>query len=115
MIASADIRGLQCAGIVRCHFPFLPSGYIVLTALSADLVIVPVLAQRLLINIRMADYVGRRPIASKLLFAPPASDTLNDSSENSSEYVPMGSTESSGLRQKEKISSRGMAGESTSV
>lgn len=42
-----------------------------LTANRLSRVVVPILAQRLLLNIRKADYVGRRPYASKLLFAPP--------------------------------------------
>ncbi|KAJ3546852.1 hypothetical protein NMY22_g1886 [Coprinellus aureogranulatus] len=44
-------------------------GVIVLDASS--FVVVPILAQRLMINLRKADYMGSQPIASTLLFAPP--------------------------------------------
>ena len=34
-------------------------------------VVIPVLAQRLLLNMRKVDYMGTEPMASKLLFAVP--------------------------------------------
>ncbi|TEB28571.1 hypothetical protein FA13DRAFT_1815705 [Coprinellus micaceus] len=37
----------------------------------ASNVIIPILAQRLLLNMRKVDYAGSEPIASKLLFSPP--------------------------------------------
>ncbi|TEB28585.1 hypothetical protein FA13DRAFT_1735423 [Coprinellus micaceus] len=37
----------------------------------ATIVIIPILAQRLLLNMRKVDYMGSEPFASKLLFAPP--------------------------------------------
>ncbi|TEB27475.1 hypothetical protein FA13DRAFT_1816390 [Coprinellus micaceus] len=43
-----------------------------------DLVIIPILAQRLLINMRKVDYMGSEPVASKLLFAPPAPGTESE-------------------------------------
>lgn len=36
------------------------------------------LAQRLLINLRKIDYMGSQPVASKLLFAPPAPGSEDD-------------------------------------
>ena len=48
---------------------------------SSGEVTIPILAQRLLINMRKIDYMGSQPIASKLLFAPatgPDSDELED-------------------------------------
>ncbi|TEB28590.1 hypothetical protein FA13DRAFT_1735433 [Coprinellus micaceus] len=44
----------------------------------ANFVILPILAQRLLINMRKADYMGSEPFASKLLFAPPAPGSEDD-------------------------------------
>ncbi|KAJ3528489.1 hypothetical protein NMY22_g9388 [Coprinellus aureogranulatus] len=41
-------------------------------------VVVPVLAQRLMVNMRKIDYMGSRPFASKLLFAPPEDETQSD-------------------------------------
>ena len=41
-------------------------------------VIIPILAQRLLINMRKVDYMGSEPLASKLLFAPPAPGSEDD-------------------------------------
>jgi hypothetical protein len=43
-------------------------------------VLIPILAQRLMINMRKVDYVGTRPYASTLLFA--------HSPPGGSEYVP---------------------------
>ncbi|KAJ3529340.1 hypothetical protein NMY22_g9040 [Coprinellus aureogranulatus] len=43
-------------------------GYVTLTI--ASYILIPTAAQRLMINLRKADYMGSRPIASKLLFAP---------------------------------------------
>ncbi|KAJ3528650.1 hypothetical protein NMY22_g9322 [Coprinellus aureogranulatus] len=45
--------------------------------ISSD-VVTPILAQRLMINLRKADYMGSRPIASKLLFAPPLPGAEDD-------------------------------------
>jgi hypothetical protein len=48
---------------------------------SAGLALNPILAQRLLINMRKVDYMGSQPVASKLLFAPPppgSDDDLED-------------------------------------
>jgi hypothetical protein len=39
---------------------------------------IPILAQRLLINMRKVDYMGSEPVASKLLFAPPAPESEDD-------------------------------------
>jgi hypothetical protein len=39
----------------------------------ANRVVIPILAQRLLINMRKVDYMGSVPVASKLLFAHSAS------------------------------------------
>ncbi|KAJ3522075.1 hypothetical protein NMY22_g12042 [Coprinellus aureogranulatus] len=39
---------------------------------------IPILAQRLMINLRKADYMGSQPIASKLLFAPPPPGSEDD-------------------------------------
>ena len=36
------------------------------------------LAQRLLLNMRTVDYMGSEPVASKLLFAPPAPGSEDD-------------------------------------
>ncbi|KAJ3546317.1 hypothetical protein NMY22_g2107 [Coprinellus aureogranulatus] len=44
----------------------------------ANFTVVPVLAQRLMINLRRADYMGSEPVASKLLFATPASSADPD-------------------------------------
>ncbi|TEB21131.1 hypothetical protein FA13DRAFT_1736451 [Coprinellus micaceus] len=45
--------------------------------------IVPILAQRLMINMRKVDYLGSEPIASTLLFAPPGpSERSEDSIED---------------------------------
>ncbi|TEB21510.1 hypothetical protein FA13DRAFT_98796 [Coprinellus micaceus] len=49
--------------------------------LGAGLALNPILAQRLLINMRKVDYIGSQPVASKLLFAPPppgSDDDLED-------------------------------------
>ena len=35
------------------------------------MIVIPILAQRLLINMRKVDYMGSEPVASNLLFAPP--------------------------------------------
>ena len=54
----------------------------------------PILAQRLLINMRKVDYLGSKPIASKLLFTPPepgSEDDIEGDSE-SVETVPRHST-----------------------
>ena len=47
-------------------------------------VVVPILAQRLLINMRSVDYMGSRPLASTLMFAPSTGE-----SEGSSESYDM--------------------------
>ncbi|TEB28643.1 hypothetical protein FA13DRAFT_1793810 [Coprinellus micaceus] len=54
---------------------------------AAD-VLIPILAERLLVNMRKVDYVGTEPVASRLLFAPPPrlsakerNDDLDDSME----------------------------------
>ncbi|KAJ3523713.1 hypothetical protein NMY22_g11317 [Coprinellus aureogranulatus] len=44
----------------------------------AHSVILPILAQRLMLNLRTADYMGSRPYASKLLFAPPPPGSEDD-------------------------------------
>ena len=48
----------------------------------AATVIVPMLAQRLLINMRKVDYMGSQPVASKLLFAPPVPGSEDDLEED---------------------------------
>ncbi|KAJ3540892.1 hypothetical protein NMY22_g4110 [Coprinellus aureogranulatus] len=48
----------------------------------ANFTVVPILAQRLMINLRRADYMGSEPVASKLLFATPASSTDPDIAED---------------------------------
>ncbi|TEB20052.1 hypothetical protein FA13DRAFT_1801489 [Coprinellus micaceus] len=47
--------------------------------------VVPVLGQRLLLNIRRVDYMGSRPVASTLLFAPSPGD--EDSFEDSDRTI----------------------------
>jgi hypothetical protein len=56
----------------------------------------PILAQRLLINMRKVDYMGSEPVASKLLFAAPTPGSDDDLEDdlNSSEMV----ARTSGLR-----------------
>ncbi|TEB28597.1 hypothetical protein FA13DRAFT_1793778 [Coprinellus micaceus] len=44
----------------------------------ANAVVIPILAQRLLINMRKVDYMGSEPFASKLLFAPPPPGSEDD-------------------------------------
>ncbi|KAJ3545572.1 hypothetical protein NMY22_g2378 [Coprinellus aureogranulatus] len=44
----------------------------------SDAVITPILAQRLMINLRKVDYMGSQPMASKLLFAPQSSEAEDD-------------------------------------
>ncbi|KAJ3529338.1 hypothetical protein NMY22_g9037 [Coprinellus aureogranulatus] len=51
-------------------------GYILMLVLSY--IGIPILAQRLMINLRKTDYIGSRPIASKLLFAPPPPGSEDD-------------------------------------
>ncbi|KAJ3546292.1 hypothetical protein NMY22_g2114 [Coprinellus aureogranulatus] len=50
---------------------------------SVNTIVIPILAQRLMINLRKADYMGKRPFASTLLFAPP----LNVSEEGVGDNV----------------------------
>ncbi|KAJ3512736.1 hypothetical protein NMY22_g15246 [Coprinellus aureogranulatus] len=44
--------------------------------------IIPIAAQRLMINLRKVDYMGSRPIASKLLFAPPPPGSEDDGEDD---------------------------------
>ncbi|TEB28593.1 hypothetical protein FA13DRAFT_1711623 [Coprinellus micaceus] len=44
----------------------------------ANYVLIPILAQRLLVNMRKVDYMGSEPVASKLLFALPAPGSEDD-------------------------------------
>ncbi|TEB21354.1 hypothetical protein FA13DRAFT_1717026 [Coprinellus micaceus] len=65
----------------------------------ANIAIIPILAQRLLINMRKIDYMGSEPVASKLLFAPPplGSEDDRDGDFESLERAQ----EPSGLRRRE--------------
>ncbi|KAJ3509491.1 hypothetical protein NMY22_g16270 [Coprinellus aureogranulatus] len=59
--------------------PLSNEGLMVLDGMSN--IIVPILAQRLMINLRKVDYIGSQPMASKLLFAastPDSDDDLGD-------------------------------------
>ena len=61
------------------------------------MVLVPILAQRLLINMRTVDYyMGSEPVASKLLFAPPEPDSEDDLEGGPDSFELAG--EPSGLR-----------------
>ncbi|KAJ3538435.1 hypothetical protein NMY22_g5170 [Coprinellus aureogranulatus] len=61
----------------------LPEGHLysspaVLLVLTMDKFCIPILAQRLMINLRKIDFEGSRPIASKILFAPRANDLSDE-------------------------------------
>ncbi|KAJ3530831.1 hypothetical protein NMY22_g8412 [Coprinellus aureogranulatus] len=56
--------------------PLSNEGLMVLDGMSN--IIVPILAQRLMINLRKADYIGSQPMASKLLFAASTPDSDDD-------------------------------------
>ncbi|KAJ3533794.1 hypothetical protein NMY22_g7189 [Coprinellus aureogranulatus] len=49
---------------------------------SVNTIVIPILAQRLMINLRKADYMGKRPFASTLLFAPPLSGSEEGVGDN---------------------------------
>ncbi|TEB28620.1 hypothetical protein FA13DRAFT_1815723 [Coprinellus micaceus] len=55
----------------------------------ASIIIIPTLAQRLLINMRKVDYMGSEPIASKLLFAASAPGSEDDLEFDSFELAPV--------------------------
>ncbi|TEB21346.1 hypothetical protein FA13DRAFT_1800006 [Coprinellus micaceus] len=69
--------------------------YLVLN--MANYVLIPILAQRLLVNMRKVDYMGSEPVASKLLFALPAPGS-EDNLGNDFDSLEM-TQEPSGLRQ----------------
>jgi hypothetical protein len=59
-------------------------------AIRVQYAIVPILAQRLMINMRKVDYLGSEPIASTLLFAPPGpSERSEDSIEDGAMANPV--------------------------
>lgn len=45
---------------------------------SAARTVIPVLAQRLLLNMRQVVYIDSPPLTSKLLFVPPVPSAAND-------------------------------------
>ena len=53
---------------------------------SGSGIVIPILAQRLLINMRKVDYIGSEPVASKLLFAPPAAGSEDDLDEDANSF-----------------------------
>ena len=60
------------------------------TGIRLQYAIVPILAQRLMINMRRVDYLGSAPLASTLLFAPQEeSDGSDDSIENGASAGPV--------------------------
>jgi hypothetical protein len=75
---------------------------------SGNVVIMPILAQRLLINIRKVDYMGSEPVASKLLFAPPAPGS--EDHEDDLDFFEM-APERFGLRHRD----RGVSAETSGV
>ena len=61
------------------------------------------LAQRLLLNIRAVDYMGSRPLASTLLFAPEKDNTEDLMNESETYDMSVKNTKpSSGGKMKEK-------------
>ncbi|KAJ3548140.1 hypothetical protein NMY22_g1377 [Coprinellus aureogranulatus] len=60
-----------------------------------QIVVIPIAAQRLMINIRKVNYMDSRPIASKLLFAPlpPSSGDDGDEDRDSKNHFKMSSEE----------------------
>ncbi|TEB28613.1 hypothetical protein FA13DRAFT_1711638 [Coprinellus micaceus] len=73
------------------------AGPLVMLLMRTNDVVIPILAQRLLINMRKVDYMGSEPIASKLLFTPPAPGSEDDL-EGAKVSLEM-TQEPSGLRQ----------------
>ncbi|TEB28594.1 hypothetical protein FA13DRAFT_1711624 [Coprinellus micaceus] len=73
LVATTSIR--MVAAVMRTPTVILAFGDVRTTA---NYVIIPILAQHLLINMRKVDYMGSEPIASKLLFAPPAPASEDD-------------------------------------
>lgn len=57
------------------------------------MIVMPIFAQRLLLNVRQIDYIDSRPAASTLLFAPPPGASIDqpDTLELGSEPLAVGS------------------------
>ena len=66
-------------------------------------VFIPILAQRLMINMRKIDYVGTRPVASTLLFAAPDSGSQTAQEEFVAEGVEMSGRASTGSPAPSKV------------
>lgn len=74
--------------------------FTILSALTCDIrsslqeVVVPILAQRLLINMRSIDYMGSHPLASTLLFARTqgGSDDLSEEGDTACRMAELSST-----------------------
>ncbi|TEB28578.1 hypothetical protein FA13DRAFT_1815710 [Coprinellus micaceus] len=71
---------------------------------------IPVLAQRLLINMRKVDYVGSDPAASKLLFAPPGPGSEGDLDRDFDSIELAPAQQSSGLRHSAVTGAEGSEG-----
>ena len=54
-----------------------------------NIAIPPILAQRLMINMRNINYMGSEPLASKLLFAPPVPGSEDSFDEDFGESLRM--------------------------
>ncbi|TEB35053.1 hypothetical protein FA13DRAFT_1728845 [Coprinellus micaceus] len=67
---------MHTPGLVRGSAIDANPAYII--AHIANEVVVSILAQRLLIDMRKIDYMGSQPVASKLLFAPPEPGSEGD-------------------------------------
>ncbi|KAJ3531018.1 hypothetical protein NMY22_g8327 [Coprinellus aureogranulatus] len=60
----------------------------ILVTVSND-ILIPIAAQRLMINLRKVDYMGERPLASRLLFSPPLPGSECDEDEGDLDYFEM--------------------------
>lgn len=74
---------------------------------SANFVVIPMLAQRLLINMRKVDYMGSQPLASKLLFAPPLSGTEDSLNSDFTRSIDVGDEASDGPRRVSDVRASG--------
>ncbi|KAJ3550136.1 hypothetical protein NMY22_g619 [Coprinellus aureogranulatus] len=72
---------------------------------------IPILAQRLMINLRKTDYMGSRPIASKLLFAPPppGSEDDEDQGQENQDHAEVNVENSNGRPDAGAVDSHGSA------
>ncbi|KAJ3546290.1 hypothetical protein NMY22_g2116 [Coprinellus aureogranulatus] len=75
----------------------------IMTLNAAGDVVVPILAQRLLLNMRKVDYQGTECVGSKLLFAPGPRDSVDEFDEKERDTFKMQSV-SSGIRSEEEPS-----------